>query len=204
MVLLVAGGILLSPAGVGTARADEMDVKEDLTVEGTGGTLRNPNVDVKGNAAVVGDLYIHQGSVVSPYGGVGRYHLVVQMKKLHEGSGKNVIMSAFALHHDVKQVILVDEDIDIYDSNEVQWAVATRFQADQDLVLVSNCRASRLDPTSRNGIGAKLGLDATKPLAAEPSTFTRIRIPGKDELDLAAVLESRSPTEWRDSVSSAL
>jgi 2,5-furandicarboxylate decarboxylase 1 len=123
------------------------------------------------------------------------------MKKQHEGSGKNIIMSAFAMHHDVKQVIVVDEDIDIYKPMEVEWAVATRFQADQDLVLVSNCRASRLDPTSRNGIGSKLGFDATKPLAADSSTFKRIRVPGKEELDLANVLQSRASSEWRESLS---
>jgi 3-polyprenyl-4-hydroxybenzoate decarboxylase len=76
-----------------------------------------------------------------------------------------------------------------------------RFQADQDLVLVSNCRASRLDPTSRNGIGSKLGFDATKPLAADSSTFKRIRVPGKEELDLATVLQSRASSEWRESLS---
>jgi 2,5-furandicarboxylate decarboxylase 1 len=131
-------------------------------------------------------------------GGVGRYHLVVQMRKTFEGSGKNVIFSAFAMHHDVKQVIVVDEDIDIYDPLEVEWAVATRFQADRGLVLVDNCRASKLDPTSRNGIGAKLGIDATMPLAASAGTFTRIRVPGRDTLDLEQVLDAAGATQWRE------
>jgi 2,5-furandicarboxylate decarboxylase 1 len=135
-----------------------------------------------------------------PRGGVGRYHLYVQMKKSHEGSAKNVIFSAFSMHHDVKQVIVVDEDIDIYDPAEVEWAVATRFQADRDLVVASNCRASKLDPTSRNGIGSKLGLDATKPLDAEPTRFLRIQVPGKDEVDLAAVTADIAPEAWRDAI----
>jgi 2,5-furandicarboxylate decarboxylase 1 len=133
-------------------------------------------------------------------GGVGRYHLYVQMKKQHEGSGKNVILSALALHHDVKQVIVVDEDIDIFDPMEVEWAVATRFQADRDLVLVENCRSSRLDPTSRSGVGAKMGFDATKPLGAEPMHFKRIQVPGKDEIDIAAVTANIDPAAWRDAL----
>jgi 2,5-furandicarboxylate decarboxylase 1 len=131
-------------------------------------------------------------------GGVGRYHLHVQLRKTHEGSGKNVIMAAFAMHHDVKQVIVVDEDVDIHDPQEVEWAVATRFQADRDLVLVDNCRASRLDPTSRGGVGAKLGMDATKPLDAEATRFLRIRVPGTDTLDLERLLSADAPSAWRD------
>jgi len=130
-------------------------------------------------------------------GGVGRYHLYVQMKKLHEGSAKNVIFSALAMHHDVKQVIVVDEDIDIYDPQEVEWAVATRFQADRDLVVVDNCRASRLDPTSRGGIGSKLGLDATKPVDAPPEQFLRIGVPGRDAVDIEAVRSDIASGSWR-------
>ncbi|VCU68925.1 3-octaprenyl-4-hydroxybenzoate carboxy-lyase [Pigmentiphaga humi] len=131
-------------------------------------------------------------------GGVGRYHLYVQMKKVHEGSAKNVIFSAFAMHHDVKQVIVVDEDIDLYNPQEVEWAVATRFQADRDLVLVDNCRASRLDPTSRGGVGSKLGMDATKPVNAPPEQFLRIGVPGRNTLDLEAVRSTLAPSAWRE------
>jgi len=92
---------------------------------------------------------------------------------------------------------VVDEDIDIHDPQEVEWAVATRFQADRDLVLVSDCRASRLDPTSRSGIGAKLGIDATKPLDAPPGTFTRIRVPGVDAVDLKQILAAGG-RGWRE------
>ena len=67
-------------------------------------------------------------------GGVCRYHLYVQIAKRQEGEAKNVMMGAFAGHYDVKHVIVVDEDVDIHDPAEVEWAVATRFQADRDLV----------------------------------------------------------------------
>ena len=67
-------------------------------------------------------------------GGVCRYHLYVQMEKRSEGEAKNVILGAFGGHYDIKQVVVVDEDVDIHDPREVEWAVATRFQAGRDLV----------------------------------------------------------------------
>ena len=70
-------------------------------------------------------------------GGVCRYHLYVQIAKRQEGEAKNVIMGAFAGHYDIKQVIVVDEDVDIHNPAEVEWAVATRFQADRDLLIVT-------------------------------------------------------------------
>ncbi|GAA4322126.1 UbiD family decarboxylase [Pigmentiphaga soli] len=134
-------------------------------------------------------------------GGVGRYHLYVQMRKTHEGSAKNVIFSAFSMHHDVKQVIVVDEDIDIFDPQEVEWAVATRFQADRDLIVAANCRSSRLDPTSRGGVGSKLGLDATKPVDAPPEQFLRIGVPGRDTVDVDAARSATAPGAWRQTYS---
>ena len=79
-------------------------------------------------------------------GGVCRYHLYVQMKKRREGEPKNVILGAFGAHYDIKQVVVVDEDVDIHNPIEVEWAVATRFQADRDLVVVS--RRAGLDARS--------------------------------------------------------
>ncbi len=65
-----------------------------------------------------------------------RYHLYVQIAKRQEGEAKNIMMGAFAGHYDVKQVIVVDEDVDIHNPTEVEWAVATRFQADRDLLVI--------------------------------------------------------------------
>jgi 3-polyprenyl-4-hydroxybenzoate decarboxylase len=91
-------------------------------------------------------------------GGVCRYHLYVQIAKRQEGEAKNVMMGAFAGHYDVKHVIVVDEDVDIHNPAEVEWAVATRFQADRDLVIVPESQGSKLDPSTRNGVGAKMGI----------------------------------------------
>jgi 2,5-furandicarboxylate decarboxylase 1 len=130
-------------------------------------------------------------------GGTCRYHLYVQMKKRFEGEAKNVIMGAFSAHYDVKQVVVVDTDVNIHDPNEVEWAVATRSQADRDLMIVSNAQCSRLDPSAHNGVGAKLGIDATIPLEAPEFRFKRIRIPGEDSVDLDAAVPAHDNRGWR-------
>ncbi len=131
-------------------------------------------------------------------GGVCRYHLYVQIRKRQEGEAKNVMLGAFAGHYDVKHVIVVDEDVDIHDSDEVEWAVATRFQADRDLVIIPESQGSKLDPSTRDGVGAKMGLDATKPLAAGEMKFKRIRVPGEENVDVAALLAGARHVDWRD------
>ncbi|WP_453962539.1 UbiD family decarboxylase [Amorphus suaedae] len=124
-----------------------------------------------------------------PKGGVCRYHLYVKMKKRFEGEAKNVILAAFAAHYDIKHVVVVDEDVDIHNADEVEWAVATRFQADRDMVVIGNALGSKLDPSTDDGVGAKMGFDATIPLDADEMTFKRIRVPGEEEIDLDAVID---------------
>jgi 2,5-furandicarboxylate decarboxylase 1 len=133
-------------------------------------------------------------------GGVCRYHLYVQLAKRQEGEAKNVMMGAFAGHYDIKQVVVVDEDVDIHNSAEVEWAVATRFQADRDLLIVNNSQGSKLDPSTRDGVGAKMGLDATKPLDAKEMTFKRIRVPGEEAVDIAECISSDPATCWRQAI----
>jgi 2,5-furandicarboxylate decarboxylase 1 len=133
-------------------------------------------------------------------GGVCRYHLYVQIRKRQEGEAKNVMLGAFAGHYDVKQVIVVDEDVDIHNPTEVEWAVATRFQADRDLVIIPESQGSKLDPSTRDGVGAKMGLDATKPLAASEMTFKRIRVPGEEAVDVKALLAKSGSADWRSVV----
>ncbi len=97
-------------------------------------------------------------------GGAMWLHAVVSITKQHEGDGKNAILAAFTGHPSLKHVVVVDEDVDIYDDREVEWAIATRFQADKDLVIVPNARGSSLDPSAKKSLTAKWGVDATKPL----------------------------------------
>ncbi len=129
-------------------------------------------------------------------GGVGRYHLYVRLRKTQEGEAKNVLLGAFAAHYDIKHAVVVDTDVDIHDPQEVEWAVSTRFQADRDLVVIPHAQGSKLDPSGREGVGAKMGLDATVPLDAPPMKFKRIRVPGEAEVDLDAVL-APAPTGAR-------
>ncbi|APT34772.1 3-octaprenyl-4-hydroxybenzoate carboxy-lyase [Methylobacterium phyllosphaerae] len=128
-------------------------------------------------------------------GGVGRYHLYVRLRKTQEGEAKNVLLGAFAAHYDIKHAVVVDTDVDIHDPQEVEWAVSTRFQADRDLVVIPHAQGSKLDPSGREGVGAKMGLDATVLLDAPPMKFKRIRVPGEAEVDLDAVLAPGA--DWR-------
>ncbi|AEK72554.1 3-octaprenyl-4-hydroxybenzoate decarboxylyase [Thermococcus sp. 4557] len=97
-------------------------------------------------------------------GGAMWLHAVVSITKQHDGDGKNAILAAFAGHPSLKHVVVVDEDVDIYDDRDVEWAIATRFQADRDLVVIPNARGSSLDPSAEKSLTAKWGIDATKPL----------------------------------------
>lgn len=123
-------------------------------------------------------------------GGTCRYHLVVKIAKRWDGEPKNIMMGAFAGHADIKQVIVVDEDVDILDPVAVEWAVATRFQASEDMMVVAGAQGSRLDPSGANGKVDKMGLDATKPLDVDPFTFTVVHVPGEDDDALDDWIES--------------
>ena len=139
-------------------------------------------------------------------GGVARYHLYVKLKKSQEGQPKNVIMAAFGAHYDVKQVIVVDEDVDVHQPQQVEWAVATRFQAHRDLIVIEGAQGSILDPSTtvewmkeggelvpphQQGLSSKMGLDATRPMNYQEHVFTRVRIPGEDTIDVRQELDSK-------------
>lgn len=108
-------------------------------------------------------------------GGCAWLHAVVAIKKHSEGDGKNAIMAAFASHTSLKQVTIVDEDVNIWDDREVEWAVATRFQADRGLVVLHGVRGSSIDP-SAGETTAKMGVDATLPLNAKPEMFLKANL----------------------------
>ena len=101
-------------------------------------------------------------------GGSGYFHAVVQIKKMTEGDGKNAIMAAFAAHTSLKHVVIVDEDINIYDPSDVEYAIATRVRADRDVMIITGVRGSSLDPCRiGDGLNVKAGVDATMPLGKE-------------------------------------
>jgi len=122
-------------------------------------------------------------------GGVGRYHLFVRLANVQAGEAKNVIAAAFGAHYDVKHVVVVDEDVDVHDVEQVEWAIATRFQADRDLIVMGGAQSSKLDPSADDGVGAKMGLDATVPFGADVFRYTKTRIPGEEKVDLEKALD---------------
>ncbi len=117
-------------------------------------------------------------------GGTCRYHLVISIEKKNEGEAKNAVLAAMANNADIKHVVVVDNDVDIFNMEEVEWAIATRFQGDEDLFIIPSALGSRLDPSTRNGLGAKMGIDATAPLGELNTRFKRIKIPEYDKLIL--------------------
>jgi 2,5-furandicarboxylate decarboxylase 1 len=67
-------------------------------------------------------------------------------------------------------------------------------------VIVPHSQGSKLDPSTRDGVGAKMGLDATKPLDADEMTFKRIRVPGEEEVDLVKAIGPVPPHSWRKAI----
>jgi UbiD family decarboxylase len=116
-------------------------------------------------------------------GGCSWLHGIVKIKKVKEDDGRRAIDAAFEGHKSMKRVVVVDDDIDILDPSDVEWALATRFQADKNLVVVPKQKGSSLDPSSEPGTHetCKWGLDATKPLGApKGKDFTKVRAPKTD------------------------
>ena len=98
-------------------------------------------------------------------GGAGRLHAVVSINSPRPGEARKAMFAIWAAVNLVKQVVVVDADIDPWDAVQVEWAIATRMRADEDLVVVPGVRTDRSDPLERGGVIAKLGLDATRKTA---------------------------------------
>lgn len=110
-------------------------------------------------------------------GGCSWLHAAVSIRKKSEEDGKKAIEAAFEGHKSLKHAVIVDEDIDVNNSAEVEWAIATRFQASNGLVVKEGEKGSSLDPSAEAGEGssttAKMGLDATKPLGEKAKHFEK-------------------------------
>ena len=117
-------------------------------------------------------------------GGCGWLHCVVSFEKFREGDPKNVLMAIFAAHPSLKHAVVVDSDIDPFDMEQVEWAIATRFRGDEDLLVIPHVRVSSLDPASDQGLelGCKVGVDATRPLSKSAEDFMRAEIPVSDRV----------------------
>lgn len=118
-------------------------------------------------------------------GGGYRFNAFISIRKKKDGDGKTAILAALGLNKDLKQVVIVDEDVDIYDLQDVEWAVTTRSQASLDFSIVHGALGSPLEPShSLRGVTDKVGIDATKPLKDENGNFHRAIIPGYDNIDI--------------------
>ena len=130
-------------------------------------------------------------NVVLTQGGCKWLHAVVQISKKRDSDPKKAIDTAFSAHRSLKNVIVVDDDIDPSDPVAVEYAIATRFQADKDLVIISKVRGSSLDPSSdqKNLLTAKMGIDATKSFSKRAEGFEIAKIPGAEKISLKNYLK---------------
>ncbi len=140
-------------------------------------------------AVVPGVIAVHM-----PVSGTARLHAYVQMTKSNDGEPRTVIATALSSDYRVKHVIVVDEDVDIYDDEQVLWAVATRSQWDEDLMILPGMMGTKLDPSGHGLLTTKGGIDATRPRGVD--TFPkRLNIPAavmarinlEDFIDAAAL-----------------
>jgi 2,5-furandicarboxylate decarboxylase 1 len=115
-------------------------------------------------------------------GGCSWLHAIVQIDKQSEEDGKKAIAAAFAGHSSCKHVYVVDRDVDIYNPLEVEWAMATRFQGDRDLVVYERAPGSSLDPSAEAGthLTTRLGFDLTAPLETTGKSFRKASFPVVD------------------------
>jgi 2,5-furandicarboxylate decarboxylase 1 len=129
--------------------------------------------------------------VVMSDGGCNWLHAVVQISKKKDSDAKKAIEKTFASHRSLKLVTVVDDDIDPSDPVAVEYAMATRFQADKDLTIIQKVRGSSLDPSSdqKNLLTAKLGIDATRPLSKRKEGFEIAKIPGQEKISLKKYLK---------------
>ncbi|NYB52896.1 MAG: UbiD family decarboxylase [Methanobacteriaceae archaeon] len=98
-------------------------------------------------------------------GGCCWLHAAISIQKQTQGDGKNVIMAALAAHPSLKHCVVVDEDVDIFNAEDIEYAIATRVKGDDDILIVPGARGSSLDPCATpEGTTTKMGVDATKPL----------------------------------------
>jgi len=113
-------------------------------------------------------------------GGSSWLHAVVSIKKKNPDDGRKAIEAAFKGHKSLKHVWVVDEDIDIHNPSEVEWAMATRFQGDRDIVTKKE-KGSSLDPSSelKTRMTTKMGFDLTIPSGRDSKDFKKPQLPLK-------------------------
>lgn len=119
-------------------------------------------------------------AVYLDHGGCGFYGAVIQVEKDQPGVGKEAIRETFKAFEPLQRVIAVDKDVNLYDPNDFNWAITTRFNPDTDLIILENQVGHilnpmvRLDPDGKGGTVTKMGIDATAPYP-RTKKFERVR-----------------------------
>jgi len=119
-------------------------------------------------------------NVLVTMGGGSWLHGIVQIEKKDPGDPKKAIEAAFIGHKSMKHVVIVDEDVNIYSPNAIEWAIATRFQGNKDLVIIPDQPGSSLDPSGKHEAGkktltTKIGVDATIPTDIDKSKYEIVK-----------------------------
>ncbi len=115
-------------------------------------------------------------------GGASWLHIAIKIRKKNEDDGIKALEGAFGGHRSAKHVWVYDDDIDIYNEQDREWALATRFQGDENMLIKDREPGSSLDPSAEPGtkLTTKIGFDVTKPLVARGKSFTRAEFPKMD------------------------
>jgi len=132
--------------------------------------------------------YPNVTDVAYPKSGTCRLHAYISVHRPAPGMARLVAAAAIGDDLSLKLVVVVDDDVDVHNDNDVLWAMATRMQADQDIDILRNGMGAILDPSNRDGLTAKMIIDATRPSQDFPDRHT---------LDHAAVARARGLIEAR-------
>jgi 2,5-furandicarboxylate decarboxylase 1 len=131
-------------------------------------------------------------------GGCAFWHAIISIKK-QAGEGKNALLAALSVM-DLKHVVVVDDDIDVFNANDVEWAIATRVQGDRDIMVITEARGKPLDPSLKpmpQGVvptTAKVGIDATISEGIPKERFERISYAYADTAKIGDYLKGKGDT----------
>ena len=146
---------------------------------------------------VLGETGVKATAIYVTPGGCCHWHIIAAIRKL-PGDGKNAIAALLSIA-DIKHVVVTDEDIDVFDPVEVEWAIATRVQADRDVVILTNARSKPLDPSLPPVKGvpttAKMGIDATIPENVPRERYQRIVYLNEGKVRLEDYLDGKKSTQ---------
>ncbi len=119
------------------------------------------------------------------HGGCGFYHAVVQIAQTRAGWAKQAMMAAFAAFPPLKMVTVVDDDVDIRNPADVEWAMAMRLDPKHGIMVIDNVFGHGLNPTFPDYLGSKVGFDATRPFPRTPNfDRAKVRETSLDGLDI--------------------